>query len=122
MLTFHRKNNFLVYHKSRARVDGRRGYYLFAVRARGYFAFTEDGHVLSVVLGELAVRALRLAVRATERSALKMSNENRSAVLEIAPARLLFACSFLCFLVPYWPLAAAQRKVSTQRTGGSRRD
>jgi hypothetical protein len=45
MLTFHRKNNFLVYHKSRARVDGRSGYYLFAVRARGYFAFTEDGHV-----------------------------------------------------------------------------
>ena len=45
MLTFHRKNNFLVYHKSRARVDGRRGDDLFAVRARGYFAAGEDGHV-----------------------------------------------------------------------------
>ena len=45
MLTFHRKNNFLVYHESRARVDGRRGDDLLAVRARGYFAFTEDGHV-----------------------------------------------------------------------------
>mgnify|MGYP006888795669 CR=1 FL=1 len=36
---------FLVYHKSRARVDGRRGDDLFAVRARGYFAAGEDGHV-----------------------------------------------------------------------------
>ena len=44
MLTFHRKNNFLVYHKSRARVDGRRGDHLFAVRAVAYFAFTENGH------------------------------------------------------------------------------
>ena len=53
MLTFHRKNNFLVYHKSRARVDGRRGDDLFAVRAVAYFAFIENGHVLSVVLESL---------------------------------------------------------------------
>ena len=111
MLTFHRKNNFLVYHKSRARVDGRRGYYLFAVRARGYFAFTEDGHVLSVfgeLFGELLATCDTLAVRATERSALKMTLKIGRRCLKLR-LRLLFACS-LCFLVPYWPLAlAAQR-------------
>ena len=45
VLALHRENDLLVYHERRARVDGRRGYYLFAVRARGYFAAREDGHV-----------------------------------------------------------------------------